>query len=98
MPAVLMSGDHAAIRRWRFKEALGRTWQRRPDLLAARTLTQEEASVLAAYRRERDVAAASAKAEGRTVAAATGDVDTSDVYQGEPCSARAATGQRNDVS
>ena len=35
VPAVLMSGDHAAIRRWRRKQALGRTWLRRPDLLAA---------------------------------------------------------------
>ncbi len=34
VPAVLMSGDHAAIRRWRRKQALGRTWLRRPDLLA----------------------------------------------------------------
>jgi tRNA (guanine37-N1)-methyltransferase len=53
VPPVLLSGDHAAIRRWRFKEALGRTWQRRPDLLAQRSLTQEESSLLAAYRRER---------------------------------------------
>ena len=34
VPAVLMSGDHAAIRKWRRKQALGRTWARRPDLLA----------------------------------------------------------------
>ena len=31
VPEVLLSGDHAAIRRWRLKQALGRTWQRRPD-------------------------------------------------------------------
>ena len=53
VPPVLLSGDHAAIRRWRKKEALGRTWQRRPDLLAQRSLTQEESTLLAAYRRER---------------------------------------------
>ncbi len=33
VPEVLMSGDHARIRRWRLKQALGRTWRRRPDLL-----------------------------------------------------------------
>ncbi len=35
VPAVLLSGDHKAIRRWRLKQSLGRTWLRRPDLLAA---------------------------------------------------------------
>jgi tRNA (guanine37-N1)-methyltransferase len=34
VPAVLLSGDHAAIRRWRRMQSLGRTWLRRPDLLA----------------------------------------------------------------
>ena len=33
VPAVLMSGDHAAIHRWRLQQALGRTWLRRPELL-----------------------------------------------------------------
>ena len=33
VPQVLLSGNHAAIQRWRTKQALGRTWQRRPDLL-----------------------------------------------------------------
>jgi tRNA (guanine37-N1)-methyltransferase len=42
VPAVLMSGDHAAIRRWRGKQALGRTWLRRPDLLARKQLSAEE--------------------------------------------------------
>ncbi|MDP3482345.1 MAG: tRNA (guanosine(37)-N1)-methyltransferase TrmD, partial [Sulfuricella sp.] len=36
VPEVLMSGHHAEIQRWRLKQALGRTWLRRPDLLAAR--------------------------------------------------------------
>ena len=35
VPAVLLSGDHAAIARWRRLQALGRTWKRRPDLLAS---------------------------------------------------------------
>ncbi len=35
VPDVLLSGDHKAIRRWRLKQSLGRTWLRRPDLLAA---------------------------------------------------------------
>ena len=36
VPPVLSGGNHAAIQRWRLKQALGRTWQRRPDLLRAR--------------------------------------------------------------
>jgi tRNA (guanine37-N1)-methyltransferase len=35
VPDVLLSGDHRAIRRWRLKQALGRTWLRRPDMIAA---------------------------------------------------------------
>ena len=35
MPAVLLSGNHAEIDRWRLKQSLGRTWERRPDLLAS---------------------------------------------------------------
>ena len=35
VPEVLLSGDHKAIRRWRLKQALGRTWSRRPDMLDA---------------------------------------------------------------
>lgn len=50
VPDVLLSGNHAAIRRWRLKQALGRTWQRRPELLADRTLSREEAELLAEYR------------------------------------------------
>jgi tRNA (guanine37-N1)-methyltransferase len=46
VPAVLASGDHAAIRRWRLKQALGRTWQRRPDLLERRGLSSEERELL----------------------------------------------------
>jgi len=35
VPEVLLSGDHKAIQRWRLKQALGRTWSRRPDLIDA---------------------------------------------------------------
>jgi tRNA (guanine37-N1)-methyltransferase len=46
VPAVLMSGDHAAIRRWRMKQALGRTWSRRPELLDGLELTAEQIKLL----------------------------------------------------
>ena len=49
VPDVLISGNHANIRRWRLQQALGRTWLRRPDLLDKRQLTKEEASLLAAF-------------------------------------------------
>jgi tRNA (guanine-N1)-methyltransferase len=52
VPPVLMSGNHAHIDRWRLKQALGRTWRRRPDLLAARPLTKEESGLLAEYQKE----------------------------------------------
>ena len=46
VPEVLMSGDHKRIRRWRLKQSLARTRKRRPDLLAHRRLTAEEAQLL----------------------------------------------------
>ncbi len=49
VPEVLMSGNHEKIRRWRLKQALGRTSERRPDLLDGRTLTKEEAVLLAEW-------------------------------------------------
>src|ERR1700694_4803923 len=52
VPAVLMSGDHAAIARWRLKQALGRTWLQRPELLAARGTSEEESVLLDEFRRE----------------------------------------------
>ncbi len=52
VPEVLLSGHHAEIEKWRLKQALGRTWQRRPDLLALRQLTKEEARLLAEYQQE----------------------------------------------
>lgn len=46
VPAVLMSGNHAKIKQWRLKMSLQRTRDQRPDLLAARPLTKEEARLL----------------------------------------------------
>ena len=54
VPEVLLSGDHEAIRRWRRKQALGRTWQRRPDLLKGRELDEEAKVLLQEFRRELD--------------------------------------------
>ena len=53
IPEVLLSGHHEQIRRWRLKQALGRTWQRRPDLLAARKLNDDERMLLEEFQRER---------------------------------------------
>jgi tRNA (guanine37-N1)-methyltransferase len=52
VPEVLLTGHHANIRRWRLKQALGRTWVRRPDLLARRRLTDEETRLLEEFRQE----------------------------------------------
>lgn len=52
VPEVLLSGNHEKIRRWRLKQALGRTWQRRPELLAARALSKEEDKLLEEFRQE----------------------------------------------
>ena len=54
VPEVLTNGNHAAIARWRLKQALGRTWRRRPDLLAQRDLSVEERRLLAEYQAELD--------------------------------------------
>lgn len=53
VPAVLLSGDHAAIRRWRRQQSLGRTWLRRPELLARVPLGPEDEKLLAAFKAER---------------------------------------------
>jgi len=49
IPAPLLSGDHAAIQRWRKKQALGSTWLKRPDLLENRTLSAEQQQLLDEY-------------------------------------------------
>src|SRR5258706_3339874 len=52
VPEILMSGHHENIRRCRLKQALGRTWLRRPDLMPARKLTSGEAKLLEEVRHE----------------------------------------------
>lgn len=52
VPPVLMSGNHAGINRWRLKQALGRTWQRRPELLRDRGMSTEESRLLEEFQRE----------------------------------------------
>jgi tRNA (guanine37-N1)-methyltransferase len=52
VPAVLMSGNHAEIERWRLKQALGRTWSRRPELLARLTLDSDQQKLLEEYKRD----------------------------------------------
>ncbi len=54
VPPVLLSGHHEEIRRWRLAQALRRTWERRPDLLQGRVLSEEEASVLDRIKHEID--------------------------------------------
>jgi tRNA (guanine37-N1)-methyltransferase len=52
VPGVLMSGNHAVIARWRRKQALGRTWDRRPELIDETKLSREDRQLLEEYRRE----------------------------------------------
>ena len=52
VPAILAGGDHGAVRRWRLKEALRRTLERRPDLLAERALSAEESALVDELRSE----------------------------------------------
>ena len=54
VPEVLLSGNHALIRRWRLKQSLGRTWQRRPELLEELTLSKEQQQLLAEFIREQE--------------------------------------------
>jgi tRNA (guanine37-N1)-methyltransferase len=52
VPDVLLSGNHEAIRKWRLKQSLGRTWQRRPELLDQQTLDSEQKALLEEFVRE----------------------------------------------
>ncbi|WFF97453.1 tRNA (guanosine(37)-N1)-methyltransferase TrmD [Aeromonas caviae] len=52
VPEALTSGNHEVIRRWRLKQSLGRTWQRRPELINNLALTDEQEVLLAEYVRE----------------------------------------------
>ncbi len=54
VPEVLLSGDHAAIERWRDKQALGRTWLRRPDLLAKAELDERQQQLLQEFIQEHE--------------------------------------------
>ncbi|QIB51056.1 tRNA (guanosine(37)-N1)-methyltransferase TrmD [Pseudomonas sp. OIL-1] len=54
VPEVLLSGNHALIRRWRLKQSLGRTWQRRPELLEDLMLSKEQQQLLAEFIREQE--------------------------------------------
>ncbi len=52
VPDVLLSGHHEQIRQWRLKQALGRTWQRRPGLLAGRSMSKEETQLLVQFQEQ----------------------------------------------
>ncbi|WP_270182065.1 tRNA (guanosine(37)-N1)-methyltransferase TrmD [Alkalihalobacillus sp. CinArs1] len=54
VPDVLLSGNHAAIEKWRLKESLRRTWTRRPDLLESKELSKEEQKILNEIKEESD--------------------------------------------
>jgi tRNA (guanine37-N1)-methyltransferase len=56
VPEVLLSGNHAAIARWRRKQALGRTYDRRADLIDETKLSREDRQLLLEYRREQQAA------------------------------------------
>ena len=52
VPEVLLGGNHAEIGIWRMKQALGRTWQRRPDLLENKNLSAEQSNLLQQFKNE----------------------------------------------
>jgi tRNA (guanine37-N1)-methyltransferase len=54
VPAVLLSGDHGAIRRWRLKQSLGRTWLRRAELLQGLELDKGQQMLLEEFIREHE--------------------------------------------
>ena len=56
VPEVLLSGNHALIERWRMKEALGRTWRRRENLLNEVRLSEAQKRLLDEYKQEHDAA------------------------------------------
>jgi tRNA (guanine37-N1)-methyltransferase len=59
VPAVLLSGDHERIARWREKQALGRTFERRPDLLDRKELNDAQRKLLEDYKQETGLTAES---------------------------------------
>ena len=52
VPEVLLGGNHADIDRWRMKQMVGRTWQRRPDLLQKKNLSAEQEYLLQQFKSE----------------------------------------------
>lgn len=52
VPSILLSGNHAKIREWRLQQSLGRTYERRPDLLKSRGLTDYEQELIVRYLKE----------------------------------------------
>ncbi len=64
VPEVLLGGDHGAISRWRRKQALGRTWLRRPDLLTRCELDDQSRALLDQFRREHAVQGRARQNEG----------------------------------
>ena len=56
VPAVLLGGNHAEIRRWRLKQSLGRTWLRRPDMLAGTELDDQQRALLDEFKSEHGAA------------------------------------------
>jgi tRNA (guanine37-N1)-methyltransferase len=58
VPEVLSSGDHAAIRRWRMKQSIGRTWLRRPELIGKTPLDDESRALLEEFLKEQGASTA----------------------------------------
>lgn len=54
VPEVLLSGDHGAVAQWRRREALGRTWRKRPELIEQVKLSAEDQALLDSYKSEHD--------------------------------------------
>ena len=75
VPAVLSSGDHAAIGRWRLQQSLGRTWLRRPDLLERRGMSGEERVLLEEFK---GAAAARRTEDGRVIDASYGEGESNE--------------------
>ena len=90
VPPVLLSGDHAAIRRWRKKQALGRTWLRRPELLEKLELDKQATELLDEFCAETGYHRKDAIAQlGQ--AASTAESGTTPCRRG-PCYSRASVG------
>lgn len=55
IPDVLLSGDHGSIERWRLKQSIGRTWEKRPDLLEKAELNEQQKQILEEFQNEQRV-------------------------------------------